>query len=369
LRKAEAGQLRCFSRKREREAEWRHEKGTTMNLTIWQILVLAVLQGVTELFPISSLGHTVILPGLLGWGDLVRNQQFLPLIVALHLGTSLALVLYFWREWYQVGRTIVLSIKQGEIHTGTQEWVGWLIIIGCIPAGLLGVSLETLLKQLFATPLVAASFLVVNGCILLVGEVLRRRAQRRGGSMSQRVQETWKEIGWSIDQQETLALPMLAARRVEPERRTASVLTATSQDATPQRRVAQTRPLASLTWKEALLVGLAQAAALIPGISRSGVTMVAGLGVGLSHEDAARYSFLLGTPLIGAAAVLEVPQLFGLPLATLGGVLLGMAVAGVAAFLSTKFLLKYFETGRLHPFAYYCWGVGLLSLLLFLTIR
>src|SRR5260221_9850007 len=150
-----------------------------MNLNIWQILVLALLQGVTELFPISSLGHTVILPGLLGWGDLVRNQQFLPLIVALHLGTSIALVVYFWRDWYQVGRTLVVSIKQGEIRTGRKEWVGWLIIIGCIPAGLLGVSLETALKQLFATPLVAASFLVVNGCILFVGEAFRRRAERR----------------------------------------------------------------------------------------------------------------------------------------------------------------------------------------------
>src|SRR5260370_158881 len=151
-----------------------------MNPNIWQILILALLQGVTELFPISSLGHTVILPGLLGWGDLVRNQQFLPLIVALHLGTSIALVVYFWQDWYQVGRSVVVSIKQGEIRTGTQEWVGWLIIIGCIPAGLLGVTLETPLKQLFATRLVAASFLVVNGCILFVVEVLRRRAERRG---------------------------------------------------------------------------------------------------------------------------------------------------------------------------------------------
>ncbi|MBO0784394.1 MAG: undecaprenyl-diphosphate phosphatase, partial [Ktedonobacteraceae bacterium] len=240
-----------------------------MNLNIWQIFVLALLQGVTELFPISSLGHTVILPGLLGWGDLVRNQQFLPLVVALHLGTSIALVVYFWRDWYQVGRTLAVSVKRGEIRTGTQEWVGWLIIIGCIPAGLLGVSLETPLKQLFATPLVAASFLVVNGCILFVGEVLRRRAERR------------------------------------------------DTNSLAKRPGGKTRPLAELSWREALLVGLAQSLALIPGISRSGVTMVAGLGVRLSHEDAARYAFLLGTPLIGAAAILELPQLFGLPTITL----------------------------------------------------
>jgi undecaprenyl-diphosphatase len=364
-----------------------------MNLNIWQILMLALLQGVTELFPISSLGHTVILPGLLGWGDPVRNQQFLPLIVALHLGTSIALVVYFWRDWYQVGRTLVVSVKQGEIRTGTQEWVGWLIIIGCIPAGLLGVTLETPLKQLFATPRVAASFLVVNGCILFVGEVLRRRTERRASASLTSAQneqgafQTWEGAGLPVDQQETHLLPSqqawkggslpvdqqethpLPPQRVQPSPGEASILTTTFPARPSHSRAAQERSLASLTWKEALLVGLAQALALIPGISRSGVTMVAGLVIGLNHEEAARYSFLLGTPLIGAAAVLEVPQLVGLPVATDVLVLLGMSVAGVAAFLSTKFLLKYFETGRLHPFAYYCWGAGLLSLILFLIIR
>jgi len=155
----------------------------------------------------------------------------------------------------------------------------------------------------------------------------------------------------------------------EPSSGNAGVLTVISPDDTPQPRAVQVRSLATLSWKEALLVGLAQALALIPGISRSGVTIVAGLGVRLSHEDAARYSFLLGTPLIGAAAILEVPQLFGLPATTLLLVLIGMGVSGVAAFLSTRCLLKYFETGRLYPFAYYCWGAGLFSLMLFLTIR
>jgi undecaprenyl-diphosphatase len=291
-----------------------------MNLTIFQTLFLALLQGVTELFPISSLGHTVILPGLLGWGDLVRDKHFLPLIVALHLGTSIALVIYFWRDWRNVLLTLVDSIKKGEIQTGTESWVSWLIIIGCIPAGLLGVFLENPLKELFASPLIAATFLLVNGLILFLGEViLRRRATK--------------------NQQLVLRKPGMS------------------------------RPLATLSWKEALLVGLAQSTALIPGISRSGVTMVAGLGVRLNHEDAARYSFLLGTPLIGAAALLEVPQLFGQSANVLMLVITGMVVSGVAAFLSTRFLLKYFETGRLYPFAYYCWGAGLLSLILLLTLR
>jgi len=293
-----------------------------MNLNIWQILFLALLQGVTELFPISSLGHTVILPALLGWGDLVHNPEFLPLIVALHLGTSIALFIYFWRVWFQVGRSVVKSVKDGEVKRGTEEWVSFLIIIGCIPGGLFGVFLEKPLKVLFASPLVASVFLVVNGSLLFLGERLRRRAE--------------------------------AKMQVE--------------NVDVKEREARFRPLSSLSWMEAIMIGFAQALALIPGISRSGVTMVAGLGVRLNHEDAARYSFLLGTPLIGAAALLEVPQLFSQSLQVLLLVLLGMVVAGVAAYLSTRFLMKYFETGRLYPFAYYCWAAGLLSLFLFLFV-
>jgi undecaprenyl-diphosphatase len=262
----------------------------------------------------------VILPGLFGWGDLVRDKHFLPLIVALHLGTSIALVIYFWRDWLKVLLTLVDSVKKGEVQTGTESWVSWLIIIGCVPAGLIGVFLETPLKELFASPIIAATFLVVNGAILFLGEALRHRGETKPGHL------------------------MVQKQGIS-------------------------RPLASLSWKEALLVGCAQSLALIPGISRSGVTMVAGLGVRLNHEDAARYSFLLGTPLIGAAALLEVPQLFGQSANVLMLVIAGMVVSGVAAFLSTRFLLKYFETGHLYPFAAYCWGAGILSLILLLTLR
>src|SRR2546421_2233360 len=300
-----------------------------MNLNIWQTIFLALLQGVTELFPISSLGHTVILPGLFGWANIETDTScggkscFLPIIVALHLGTAIALVLYFWRDWFQVAHSIVESIKEGEVHTGTEEWVSFLIIIGCVPAGLLGVFLEKPLKLLFASPLIASTFLVVNGSILFLGERMRRRAEIKELDIA------------NLD---------------------------------PKQREAQFRPLSSLTWKEAIVVGFAQALALIPGISRSGTTMVAGLGVRLNHEDAARFSFLLGTPIIGAAALLEVPQLIGQPRSVLLLVMMGMVLAGVAAFFSTRFLLKYFETGRLNPFAYYCWGAGLLSLILLLTV-
>ena len=294
-----------------------------MNLNIWQTIFLALLQGVTELFPISSLGHTVILPSLFGWGDLERNDRFVPLIVALHLGTAIALVIYFWRDWFQVLRSIGKSIKDGEVKKDTEEWVSFLIIIGCVPAGLLGVFLEKPLKLLFASPLIASTFLIVNGSILFLGERMRRRAE-------------------------------------------AKELNAANLD--PKQREAQFRPLSSLTWKEAIVVGSAQALALIPGISRSGATMVAGLGVRLNHEDAARFSFLLGTPIIGAAALLEVPQLIGLTTSVLLLVGMGMVLAGAAAYLSTRFLMRYFETGRLDPFAYYCWAAGLVALIVLLAV-
>src|SRR5690348_5367218 len=154
-----------------------------MNLNIWQIIFLAILQGVTELFPISSLGHSVIIPGLLGWGNIINDTScggqscFLPIIVALHLGTSIALVIYFWHDWAQIFLTLVKNVKEGEVHTGTDDWVSWLIIIGVIPAGIFGVLFETTFKQLFASPAIAAAFLIVNGSILFAGECMRRRAE------------------------------------------------------------------------------------------------------------------------------------------------------------------------------------------------
>lgn len=294
-----------------------------MDINIWQTIFLSLLQGVTELFPISSLGHTVILPGLLP-GLFPPNFAsatacggqgcFVPLITALHLGTSIALVIYFWRDWLQVLKTVFGSIKTRQIRKGTEEWISWLIIVGCIPGGLLGLLLEKHIKELFVSPILAAAFLVVNGSLLFVGEALRKRAEAKAAYTSAKERE------------------------------------------------ASFRPLYSLSWKEALIVGTAQALALIPGISRSGATMVAGLGVRLSHEDAARYSFLLGTPLIGLAGLLEIPKLAGQSSYTWMMVIIGMVLSGVAAFLSTKFLTRYFEHGRLTPFAIYCWVFGLFSL-------
>lgn len=297
-----------------------------MILNIWETIILALLQGVTELFPISSLGHTVIVPALLpmffgrGGANLVNDPNFLPLIVALHLGTSVALFIYFWRDWFQVIRSLFKAIKDGEVKRGTEEWVSFLIIIGSIPAGLIGGFLDKSLKLLFASPYIAAVFLIANGSLLFLGEQMLNYWSGRKAAVSAKDRE------------------------------------------------AQFRPLSSLSWKDAIIVGLAQSLALIPGISRSGSSMVAGLGVRLNHEEAARFSFLLGAPLIGGAAVLEVPSLFVLPVSSLMYILLGVVLSGVAAFLSTAFLMRYFHTGRLYPFAWYCWVVGVIALVLLLAV-
>jgi undecaprenyl-diphosphatase len=294
-----------------------------MHITIWQTIFLALLQGVTELFPISSLGHTVIIPGLLPQlfpPDFSTNTAcgghscFLPLVTALHLGTSIALIIYFWRDWAQVCVTLFNSIKNARVDKESEEWVSWLIIVGCIPGGLIGILLQEPLTKLFGSAVIAAAFLVLNGSLLFIGEAMRKRAEAK----------------YSF--------------------------------ATAKEREASFRPLASLTIKEALTVGVFQALALLPGISRSGATMVGGLSVRLSHEDAARYSFLLGTPLILAAALLEVPQLIGQNAQTWLLIISGVVLSGVAAFLSTKFLTAYFERGRLTPFAIYCWAFGLIAL-------
>ena len=300
-----------------------------MHINIWQVIFLALLQGVTELFPISSLGHTVIIPGLLPQifpADFATNTAcggkscFLPVVTALHIGTSIALVIYFWRDWVQVILTIFNSIKKAEIRKGTEEWVGWLIIIGCVPGGIIGVVLQEYADKLFSSAIIAAAFLVVNGSILFAGEAMRKRAEAKFALTNAKERE------------------------------------------------ASFRPLSSLSWKEAIIVGFCQALALIPGISRSGVTMVGGLSVRLSHEDAARYSFLLGTPLIAAAGLLEVPQLLGQSTQTWIYIIIGVILSGIAAFLSTRFLTKYFEKGRLTPFAIYCWAFGLIALgILFAT--
>ncbi len=282
-----------------------------------QAILLGLLQGVTELFPVSSLGHSVILPKLLGWNDVVAAQSakesyFLAFLVGLHVATALALAVFYRRTWVEIVRGLLVSLRTRRIETSTQR-LGWLLIVATIPAGLTGLLLEHPLRTLFAVPLAAAAFLFLNGVVLAVAEVFRRRAEVRA---------------------------VAVAHGLNPE---------------------GARRLDTLEYREAGVVGVAQVFALLAGISRSGITMAAGLVRGLDHEDAARFSFLLATPIILAAGVYKLPDLIG-PNGhgVLGQVLAGSLAAAIAAYLSVRFLTRYFTTRTLTPFAIYCLVAGAL---------
>jgi undecaprenyl-diphosphatase len=297
-------------------------------ITYFQAIVIGLLQGITELFPISSLGHAVILPKLVGWDLSQKQPYFLAFLVATHLATALVLFLFFFREWMRILRGLGRSLRDRRIDPADADArLGWLLIVGTIPAGLLGLLFEHPLRSLFASPDAAAVFLAVNGLVLFAAEWLRRRAP--GAEERARALER---------QPETDTSPRAEKR------------------------------LATLGFREAVGVGTAQAAALFPGISRAGVTMGGSLFVGLTHEDAARYAFLLATPIIGAAALLKLPDLFGPEgNGVRGPALAGAVCAGVAAWASVKFLMRYFETNRLTPFAVYCLLAGVVALVIFLV--
>lgn len=289
------------------------------------VLLLALLQGVTELFPVSSLGHTVIIPGFLGWTETLQSPTFLPLLVMLHLGTSLALLTFFWRDWMLLLsgglRTVIKGRFTPDVDPDGYGRQFALVVVGTIPAGLIGLIFQKVLERGFSIPILASAFLVANGAVLLAGEQLWKRQRMREKVIAAQA-PMFGSVGRSINE---------------------------------------------MTFVQAALIGFAQCFALIPGFSRSGLTMVAGMANGLSHEAAARFSFLLATPIILAAGVLEVPKLLqqqyraDLPIAAAGGV-----VAGVAAYLSVRFLMKFFETNRLDPFAFYCVIAGTLAFLYFL---
>ena len=276
-------------------------------MTWLQAMILAVLQGVSELFPISSLGHTVLVPSLLRWQIDRSAPTFLSFVVALHLGTAIALIIFYRADWVRIVRALVASIVRGNLSNDPDERVGWLLVVGTIPVALLGVFLEKPVRTLFGSSALVSGFLIVNAFVMFGGEALRRRSSGE-------------------------------------------------------------RALPTIAWLDGAKVGIAQGAALFPGISRSGSSIVAGLLLGLTHEDAARYSFLLATPVIFAASALEVPQLFGpgshaiLAQAAAGGVL-----AGICAYASVAFLVRYFHGNDLRPFGWYCLVFGIVCLALTLT--
>jgi undecaprenyl-diphosphatase len=281
-------------------------------MTFAQAMFLAVLQGVSELFPISSLAHTVLLPPLLHWHIDESDESFLAFVVVLHLGTALALLAFYRAEWVRIVRALIASLVRGRIGGERDERLGWLLVVGTVPVGILGVLFQSGVRTLFASPVPVAIFLMVNGLVMFAGEELRRRQHARS-------------------------------------------------DRPP-------KPIERVGWLEGFGVGVAQSFALLPGISRSGASIVAGLLIDLDHEAAANYSFMLATPVILLASLLEVPTLFE-PGVTVGLVeaAAGCVVAGLTAYASVAFLTRYFRHNDLRPFGWYCLIAGAAALLLFST--
>jgi undecaprenyl-diphosphatase len=287
-------------------------------LSYFQAIVLGFLQGVTELFPISSLGHTVLFPTLFGWNSLVDAQSksesfWLAFVVMLHVGSALGLLAYFWRDWVEIVKAFFATLAKRRIETSTER-LAWLIILASIPAGIIGLALEHPLRTLTAKPEVAAVVLMFNGLILFAAERYRRRAE---------VRELAEREGAKPD----------GARQLE-----------------------------TLDYREALVVGFAQSTALVAGISRDGVTMGTGLARGLDHSDSARFAFLLATPIILAAGIFKLPDLTGhLGNGIRGQAVVACIVAGITAVFTVRFLVGYFKTRTLIPFAVYCllFGAGM----------
>jgi undecaprenyl-diphosphatase len=280
-------------------------------VTFAQALLLALLQGTSELFPVSSLGHTILVPALLHWTNVDRSApSFLAFVVVLHLGTALALIVFYRGVWVAIARALVASVVRGRLGDDRWERLGWRLVVGTIPVGLLGIAFEHPVRRLFASPAPAAAFLTLNGLVMFAGEYLRRR-QHEGSSGK-------------------------AYHRIE-----------------------------EMSYPQSLFVGVAQALALLPGISRSGISMVASLLCDLDHENAARFSFLLATPVILAAGLLEIPRLLA-PQAhlVLMQAIVGGIAAGIAAYLSVAFLTRYFRSNDLRPFGWYCIVVGIVCLML-----
>ncbi|SDP19793.1 Undecaprenyl-diphosphatase [Nakamurella panacisegetis] len=306
-----------------------------------EAIVVGAMQGVTELFPVSSLGHSVIFPALMGgsWAqDLsvsAPESPYLAFVVGLHVATALALLAFFWRDWVRIIGGFVSSVRYRRISTDAER-LAWLIVLATIPVGISGLLLEHLFRTVLGKPMPAAAFLFANGLILLLGERLRRRAP--------------------------VAAPPVAVAAGAGDPSAAIDLDAGLSEAEADVR-SDTR-LSGITFKRGVLIGCAQILALLPGISRSGSTMVAGLTQGLSHRDAARFSFLLATPVILAAGVLKVPDLFGpLGAGIHGQILAGSVASFVCAYLAVRFLEKYFRTRTLIPFAIYCVAAGAVSFL------
>jgi undecaprenyl-diphosphatase len=281
---------------------------SSCTVSLFQAIAIAILQGVSELFPVSSLGHAVIIPSLLHWNINRDDPTYLAFLVVLHLGTAIALLVFYREAWVKIIQAFVKAVVRGKLSDDPHERIAWLVIIGTLPVGLLGVFLEKPVRALFGSTLLVAGFLVVNAFVMFAGEALRRRS------------------------------------------------------------TAATIPLSELSWASAVKIGFAQSLALLPGISRSGCSIVASLLLKLSHEESAEYAFLLATPVIFAASLLEIPKLFApdVHLALVNS-LVGGVVAAITAYISVAFLTKWFKENDLRPFGWYCLAIGGLTIALTLT--
>jgi undecaprenyl-diphosphatase len=314
-------------------------------LTYPEALVIGFLQGVSELFPVSSLGHSAIIPALIG-GSWARDlslttpgSPYLSTLVLMHVATAVAMVIFFWKDWVRIITALISVIRHRSIETD-YERLAILLIVGTVPVGIAGLILAKPLQDFLGKPLPAAIFLAINGAVLYAVEKIQ---------VNRRDDEEFRQAlrGGDTSMDETLMIP-----RVSPNEVTTPLAALTAE------RLSDAR-LAKLSYREALTIGAAQIFALLPGISRSGSTIVAGLLRGLKHEEAARFAFLLATPVILAAGVLKVPQLLTPAMrGYLGPAVAGSILAGVAAYFSLRFLVRYFETKTLTPFAIYCGVAG-----------
>ena len=326
----------------------------TAHLGWLEASVIGAVQGVSELFPVSSLGHSVLIPAIIGgsWKhDLnvsSKESPYLAFIVGLHVATAIALIIYFWRDWLNIIRGLGTSIARRRV-TEDNERLAWLLVICTIPVGIAGVLLEHPLRTVLAKPSPTAVFLMINGLILFTSEAWKRRAAVQAPAAS-------------ADDLSTDDLAVVGAHAATSASDSDAPLVTELRNPEVD---AVDHTLSRLPLKPALIIGAAQLLALAPGISRSGASMATGLVKGLSHEAAARFSFLLATPVILAAGVLKVPDLMG-PLGNgiRGQVLLGSLLSGLGAYISVRFLSRYFENRSLKPFAWYCLVGGAVSLVL-----
>lgn len=297
-------------------------------LSYLQAIILGLVQGVTELFPVSSLGHSVLIANLFGWNNLshqeaANSSAFLNLLVMMHLATAIALIIFYREQWVRITKGFLRSLKSKEIVHDSDAKLAWLLIAATVPAGLIGLVFEHKLRASFANATAAIFFIIINGIILIRGDRLVSKA----------------EVNRPRRRRKDAKVDELAASKTV--------------------RVVSDH----LTLSRAALIGVAQIGAFFPGISRSGITMLAGLRSGLDHQDAARFSFLLATPIILLAGLYKLPSVIGSH-GAMGPILVGSLLAGIAAYLSVRYLDKYFHGRSLRPFGWYCIGFGVFMLLI-----